>query len=113
MNLTPFTQIPFGDKNSFFEFLGMHELAHNTIATKASNIKQLVPSVPLTGVPQDDKDWLLTHYNLHQAIASAFRMSGVGDLSAVDLNNESQFYDWMAYHGALHEQINLVAGIYV
>jgi hypothetical protein len=51
-----------------------------------------------------------SHYEAHQLLRQATNVQGV-DLSQVDLNDQSGFYDWLGYHAQEHAQIRSVLGM--
>ena len=110
MNLTPAADAPFGDEDAFNDFLGQHEVAHNTIAAYLIRKGKVMGMYPLAQSPIGNTDWLLDHNQMHQQIA---QMTGliVPDLSEVDFQNEQEYSDWMLDHAQIHEQINQTLGI--
>ena len=105
MNIAIVSDAPFGNVDAFNDFLGVHDIAHQTIARFLASAGRPLNSVPLADTPVDNPDWMLDHYQIHVSIGSAIRQS-VPDLSSVDLTNEEQYRDWMLIHADLHEQIN-------
>ena len=110
MNLTPSADAPFGNEEAFNDFLGNHEVAHNTIALYLQRAGKNMAVYPLSQSPIENSDWLLDHNQMHQQIA---QLSGliVPDLSEVNFKNEEEFSDWMLAHAQVHEQINQTLGI--
>lgn len=113
MNLTPASMCQFGDEKAFLDFLGVHEVAHRTLARYAAARGYVIPAVPLADTPYNNRDWLLDHEQVHRSLAQASGRPLSGDLATVDLKDKSQFEDWMYWHAALHEQINLDFGVTV
>ena len=101
---------PFDDKDAFAEFVGINEIAHQTIARFLQNLGFVIPRVPLTQSPLENPDWLLDHWVLHKAEGNALGIP-VADLSSVDLTQEDQYLDWMRSHAALHDAENRALGI--
>ena len=102
---------PFDDKEAFLEFIGLNEIAHQTIARFLQKFGIPISRVPLSESPLSNSDWLLDHWTLHIAEGRALGIS-VPDLSAVDFSDEQQYLDWMRSHAALHEAENLALGIF-
>ena len=102
---------PFDDEESFLEFIGLNEIAHQTIARFLQKFGIPISRVPLLASPLSNSDWLLDHWALHQAEGRALGIP-VPDLSAVDFSDEQQYLDWMRSHAALHEAENLALGIF-
>ena len=110
MNLDIYLDSPFDDDDAFMDFLGAHEVSHQTIASKLIGSGKLVAMIPLSDVPQDNPDWMLDHYKIHREIAQAMNFS-VPDLASVDFDDEAQYTDWMQLHAQIHHQINDSLGI--
>lgn len=111
LNLTPASDAPFGNADAFTDFLGVHEVSHQTIASRiTAAIGFTITTRPLSDTPAGNPDWLLDHYDIHRQIGAALGLS-VPDISEVDLNDRSQYDDWMQGHAQLHEDINTVLGI--
>ena len=106
MNLSISADIQFSDKDGFLDFLGQHELAHQTITRKLQSFGGQTPNYPLTDTPRGDPDWLRNHYAIHQAIASQLLQADPTYLADANLDDPQQFDDWMSAHASLHEQIN-------
>jgi hypothetical protein len=110
MNLSPFADAPFDDENAFTDFLGAHEVAHQTIANRVTALGRIVTTLPISDAEEDMTDWLLDHYDIHRQIAAALG-THVPDISSVDLDDENQYLDWMRTHASMHESINAALGI--
>ena len=102
---------PFGEEGAFDEFIGLNEIAHQTIARFLQKFGIQISRIPLTQSPIGNSEWLLDHWTLHKAEGKALGIA-VPDLSAVDFTDEQQYLDWMRSHAALHELENLALGIY-
>ena len=76
----------------------MHEiLGDNGIA---------VQKYPLTDADYDNlDDWLFVHNQEHQRLASVLGLDNPFQLLDSDWNVEEDFYDWIASHLYIHEQI--------
>jgi hypothetical protein len=51
-----------------------------------------------------------THAQSHQLLTQALGITGT-DLSAVNLDDQGDFYSWLGYHATEHGQIRQVLGI--
>jgi hypothetical protein len=101
---------PFGDQEAFRDFLGHHEIAHETINHYLARKGHIVTVWPLSQAPQDSTDWLLDHNQMHKQIGDYLGLS-MPDISEVDLNNQGQYADWMLTHGQMHQQIDQALNI--
>ena len=106
-----FADAPFDDKEAFLEFIGLNEIAHQTIARFLQKFGIPISRIPLSESPLSNSNWLLDHWTLHESEGRALGIP-VPDLSAVDFNDEQQYLDWMRSHAALHEAENLALGIF-
>ena len=71
-----------------------------------------VPIYPLIDAETDNiDDWLLAHQVEHQAFAGFLDLNNPFNMLDVDFNNESDFYDWIATHLYIHQQIVAALGI--
>jgi hypothetical protein len=111
VNVAILADAPFEDENAFLEFLGGHELSHSGIAVKIASIGGFLTSRPLGQKPEDDRDWMLDHYQIHLEIGSQLVLP-VPDLMGYDLSVQDQYEEWMQIHGNLHSQINAKLGIF-
>ena len=53
---------------------------------------------------------LETHSQAHDLLRDALGFTGT-DLSAVDLDNQNDFYNWLGYHAQEHAQMRQALGI--
>ena len=56
-------------------------------------------------------DWLLAHQVEHQSFANILELSNPFNLLDVDWNVENDFYDWIASHLYIHQQIASTMGL--
>jgi len=54
--------------------------------------------------------WLSDHQTWHQLIRPFANVTGI-DLSIVDMDNESDFYQWMDAHNQEHQLLDLIFGV--
>lgn len=98
--------VKFGDVDSLGEFLfengTQHKLFQQTLQRQGVN----VPIFPITDADTNNlDDWLLAHQVEHQAFAKILNLNNPFNMLDVDFNNESDFYDWIASHLYIHQQI--------
>lgn len=112
MNMATLSIVKFGDIDSLGEFLFengvQHQLFRNTFMDKGIQ----VPAYPITEANPDNlDDWLLAHQDEHQSFASLLGLNNPFNMLDVDFNNEDDFYDWVASHLYIHEQITAALNI--
>ena len=98
--------VKFGDVDSLGEFLFengvQHKLFQQTLQRSGIN----VPIFPIIDADTNNlDDWLLAHQVEHQAFAKILNLNNPFNMLDVDFNNESDFYDWVASHLYIHQQI--------
>ena len=98
--------VKFGDVDSLGEFLFengvQHKLFQQTLQRSGIN----VPIFPIIDADTNNlDDWLLAHQVEHQAFAKILNLNNPFNMLDVDFNNESDFYDWIASHLYIHQQI--------
>ena len=105
MNLSPYSDLPFGDTLGWQEFIARHEIAHQTIAAALQRTGKVANRVPLIGDPRDNEQWMVDHAAMHTAINRQIGLIDV-DLLSADLNDEQEYLDWMRLHAAVHKSEN-------
>ena len=111
VNLGISADVPFGNKDSFDDFLLQNEIAHISYGSNLARQKGIVISAILpVGNPIDHNDWLNDHWRRHAEECQTLGIA-VPDLSVVDLKDETQYLDWMMLHAQLHQQQNQKLGI--
>ena len=98
--------VKFGDVDSLGEFLfengTQHKLFQETFMDKGVS----VPVYPIIDANTENlDDWLLAHQVEHQAFASLLGLNNPFNLLDTNWNVEDDFYDWIASHLYIHEQI--------
>lgn len=106
MNFDTLSIVKYGDRDSLGDFMFengiQHKLFQQTLQRKGVN----VPIYPLIDVDVDNlDDWLLAHQVEHQFYAEYLELNNPFNMLDVDFNNESDFYDWVASHLYIHQQI--------
>lgn len=110
VNIVIFADAPFEDNDAFLDFLMAHEISHSGIAVKIASLGGFVSSRPLGQKPEEDKDWMLDHYQIHLEIGS-YLSQPVPDLMGYDLSVQEQHEEWMTIHSNVHSNINSALGI--
>ena len=110
MNIDNSADSPFGNEESFLDFLGQNEIAHIAFGAALARRGYQVSSPPPIGNPQEHPDWLNDHWLRHRDECATLGIE-VPDLSVVDLKQEDQYLDWMLLHADLHQQENVALGI--
>jgi hypothetical protein len=110
MNLSPFVDVRFGDKEAFEQFIFMHLITHNNIAEYLADQNLKIDNYPLDNLDQQ-KDWLLTHQLVHNAIAGRLSLAAPPDLELYDLLKREEFDDWQSLHGQEHDRVFLAIGV--
>lgn len=106
MDMEALSIVKYGDDESLSAFLFENGLQHRLFQDKLIDQGVVVPSFPLIDANTANiDDWLLAHQVEHQAFAAALNLNNPFNMLDVDFNNESDFYDWIASHLYIHEQI--------
>lgn len=113
MNIDDLASVEYEDEEGFnrfaFENAQQHQLFKDVLTTDAGIV---IPSFPLYDPdPTDIDNWLLAHYQEHQAIASALNLDISINLLDTDWRKEDDFYDWLNLHYLSHEQIIKTLGL--
>ena len=106
MNMNTLSIVEYGNNDSLGEFLFENGLQHKLFQEVFMDSGISVPIYPITDAETNNlDDWLLAHQVEHQAFASLLGLNNPFNMLDVDFNNESDFYDWVASHLYIHEQI--------
>jgi hypothetical protein len=98
--------VKFGDKESLQDFLFINGVQHKVFQETFMDKGITVPVFPISEANVDNlDDWLLAHQVEHQSFANLLGLNNPFNMLDVDFNNESDFYDWLASHLYIHEQI--------
>jgi hypothetical protein len=104
--------VKFGDVDSLGEFLFENGTQHKLFQETFMDQGISVPVYPITDASVDNlDDWLLAHQVEHQAFATLLNLNNPFNLLDVDFNNEEDFYDWIASHLYIHQQIAAGLGL--
>jgi hypothetical protein len=97
-----FQSVPFGDQDSWLDFLNQHNLWHIELAKLTGT----------TYVQTDDlRSELLRHAEMHDQLAKALKIATAYDLVSYDLNERASYEGFMATHGDDHARLNLASGL--
>ena len=106
MNMNTLSIVEYGNNDSLGEFLFENGMQHKLFQEVFMDSGISVPIYPITDAETDNlDDWLLVHQVEHQAFASLLGLNNPFNMLDVDFNNESDFYDWVASHLYIHQQI--------
>lgn len=109
MNIAPYVDVAFGDGEAMSQFKFIHFVTHDTISQAIEDAGINIDNYPLDNW-DNLPDFMFQHNIIHIRIAQALGLSAPQDLELYDLEEESQFYDWMAIHGQEHDRILLALG---
>ena len=106
MDFQTLSTVEFGNVDSLGDFLFVngqqHQLFRDTFLAQGIT----VPAFPISEANPDNlDDWLLAHQVEHQAFANLLSLNNPFNMLDVDWNVEEDFYDWLASHLYIHQQI--------
>jgi hypothetical protein len=108
-------QFEFGDAAGAGEWLTGHvrqHLRYNSVLA-ARTPPVLLPVFPIMAVEGGKigrRSWLEDHQSWHELLRPLANATGV-DLSVVDMDNESEFYQWVDAHNAEHAFLDQAFGV--
>lgn len=106
MNMETLAIVKFGDVDSLGEFLFENGMQHRIFQQYFMDSGIQVPVFPIMEANPDNlDDWLMVHQVEHQAFANILNLNNPFNLLDSDWNKEEDFYDWVANHYYIHEQI--------
>lgn len=112
MDMSQLSMVEFGNNDSLGQFLFENGLQHKLFQQVFMDSGISVPVYPLIDAETDNlDDWLLAHQVEHQAFSSLLGLNNPFNMLDVDFNSESDFYDWLASHLYIHEQIVASLGL--
>lgn len=98
--------VKYGDEDSLKTFLFENGVQHKLFQETFMDQGISVPVYPLMEADTRNlDDWLLAHQVEHQSFADLLQLNNPFNMLDVDFNNETDFYDWLASHLYIHEQI--------
>ena len=106
MNFDTLSIVKFGDVDSLGEFLFENGIQHKLFQETFMDQGISVPIYPIIDANTENlDDWLLAHQVEHQSFAGLLGLENPFNMLDVDWNVEDDFYDWVASHYYIHEQI--------
>ena len=112
MNMDTLSIVKFGDVDSLQEFLFENGLQHKLFQETFMDAGISVPIYPLIDADVNNlDDWLLSHDVEHEAFASLLGLNNPFNMLDTNWNVEDDFYDWIASHLYIHEQITVALGL--
>lgn len=112
MDFDTLSIVKFGDVDSLQQFLFENGLQHKVFQETLMDLDISVPIFPLMDANPDNlDDWLQAHQVEHQAFAGLLDLNNPFNLLDVDFNKEEDFYDWVANHLYIHQQIAAALGV--
>ena len=104
--MSAISSVEYGNDESLGEFLFENGLQHKLFQETFMDAGISVPIYPIIDAQTSNlDDWLLAHQVEHQAFAGLLGLNNPFNMLDVDFDNESDFYDWIASHLYIHEQI--------
>lgn len=112
MNMDSLSTVEYGNDDALQEFLFENAMQHKLFQQVFMDNDISVPVYPLMDAEiKNLDDWLLAHQVEHQFFASQLGLNNPFNMLDVDFNNESDFYDWVASHLYIHQQIVASLGL--
>jgi hypothetical protein len=112
MDMTSLSTVKYGDVESLGVFLFENGLQHRLFQQTFMDAGVTVPIFPIIDADINNlDDWLLAHQVEHQAFAGLLNLNNPFNMLDVNFNSESDFYDWVASHLYIHEQIVAALGL--
>jgi hypothetical protein len=106
MDMDALSMVKYGDEDSLKTFLFENGVQHKLFQETFMDQGISVPVYPLMEADTRNlDDWLLAHQVEHQSFADLLQLNNPFNMLDVDFNNETDFYDWLASHLYIHEQI--------
>ena len=104
--MSTLSSVEYGNDESLGEFLFENGLQHKLFQETFMDAGISVPIYPIIDAQTSNlDDWLLAHQVEHQAFAGLLGLNNPFNMLDVDFNNENDFYDWVASHLYIHQQI--------
>ena len=110
MDISIFTDSPFGDDAAFKDFLLANSLNHSQNATALEQRGKSISVSPIADMGDNERDWLSVHAGIHAQEFARLGLTGLPDLEGVDLQDERQYYDWMLMHSLVHQAVSQALG---
>ena len=104
MMVTPFGDLKWKDPQGLWDFLGAHDLKHQSLAQRIVMSGVQDPAFLLSATIDDY--WLTTHYTQHSLMSQLFVPATNTYLSGLyenPMSDEETFYNWHANHNLIHQ----------
>ena len=112
MDFEALSTVEYGNDDALQVFLFENGLQHKLFQQVFMDNNISVPVYPLMDAEiKNLDDWLLAHQVEHQAFAGLLDLNNPFNMLDVNFNNESDFYDWVASHLYIHQQIAASLGL--
>lgn len=113
MNALLFADIEFGSDEAWAAFTLQHGISHQTVYQDILALDLVPVYTPIFDFPREEnQDYLLDHWRIHQSNALLLGITLPYDLSSADLSDPGQFRDWNAQHAIIHLNENRTLGIF-
>ena len=109
MDISPFSEFTYGNKDAWSDFLLVNGLAHTNYNAALELLNVLPATYPLLDIGdtrEAKNDWLQTHYLTHKNLAALLGLAEIPDLSDVELHDDGEFYNWLQLHQQQHQLID-------
>ena len=110
-NLQIYRDVAPDDEAAWLDFMGAHEIRHKVIADAVAAAGKQTQSFPLADHSKADPQWLYDHYQMHIGLTVALGLPPPPDLASMDLENHSQFSDWLLLHSQVHDLVDAALGL--
>ena len=112
MDFDALSTVEYGNNDALQVFLFENAMQHKLFQETFMDQGISVPIYPLMDAETKNlDDWLLAHQVEHQFFAGQLGLNNPFNMLDVDFNNESDFYDWVASHLYIHQQIAASLGL--
>ena len=112
MDFDALSTVEYGNNDALQVFLFENAMQHKLFQETFMDQGISVPVYPLMDAETKNlDDWLLAHQVEHQFFAGQLGLNNPFNMLDVDFNNESDFYDWVASHLYIHQQIAASLGL--
>ncbi len=111
LNIGAFIDFDPIDKDAWSQFNLIHMLAHQNEYQAMLDQGYPMSLHPLDHDLDDEDNWLGLNYTEHVSQYDVLGLSGLPDLSNVNLQDESQFHDWMLLHYQVHLKVDQTLGL--
>lgn len=103
MNALLFTDVDIKSDESWGAFQIAHGITHQTTYQAILALDRVATYMDMFDFQREDnQNYLLDHWEVHRANASALGLPSIVDLSVVDLSDPAQYLSWMQLHSQVH-----------